>query len=202
VCVRRAGTAGRPVPAASRNDRTEQDEKGLHKSDPGSPSRFSPGLQISLGSALQLIKTLPPHYNFNRKKKNYLKFFWLKITILFSVADLIPSCTCPKVICGVYSPVLFPFLTFLGHFPFPGPSLAPLYPHPRCVVGTTLSLGSQPVAAGSVHPITVRAGLSPPCGCRRSGSRCGGCLCSFGGINGAFASCRDISRFLSSAELA
>ena len=136
------------------------------------------------------------------KKKNYLKFFWLKITIFFSVADLIPSCTCPKVICGVYSPVLFPFLTFLGHFPFPGPSLAPLYPHPRCVVGTTLSLGSQPVAAGSVHPITVRAGLSAPCGCRRSGSRCGGCLCSFGGINGAFASCRDISRFLSSAELA
>jgi len=75
VCVRRAGTAGRPVPAASRNDRTEQDEKGLHKSDPGSPSGFSPGLQFSLGSALQLVKTLPPHYHFNRKKKKLSQIF-------------------------------------------------------------------------------------------------------------------------------
>ncbi|XP_009333335.1 PREDICTED: trans-Golgi network integral membrane protein 2 [Pygoscelis adeliae] len=65
--------------------------------------------------------------------------------------DLIPSCAHPKVIRGVYSHVSFPFLNFLANFHFPGPSLAPPCLHQCCVVGTTVSSGSQPVAEDGVH---------------------------------------------------
>lgn len=105
------------------------------------------------------------------------------------------------MICGVYSPVLFLFLNFLANFQFPGPCLAPLYLCQYCAVGTMVSSGSQPVVVGNVQSITIGDGLSPSCGCWPSGSHFGGCLCSFGGINDAFASCCDISLFLSSAEL-
>lgn len=125
----------------------------------------------------------------------------MKVAILFSVADLIPSCTHPKVIRGVYSHVSFPFLNFLDNFHFPGPSLAPPYLHQCCVVGTTVSAGCQPRAVGNVQIITISDGLSPSCGCWPSGSQFGGCFCSFGGINDAFASHRDVSLFLSSAEM-
>ena len=159
------------MPASSKpgTKRQIRMKKDLHKSHPGSPRGFSTDLKFSVSSTPELTKTVPSHYIFNRKK-TYLKVFPLKVPILFSIADFIPSCARPEVICGVYSPISFPFLNFLANFHFPGPSLAPLYLHQRCVVGTTVSSGSQAVVVGNVHTGTISDGLSPSCGCWPSGS--------------------------------
>lgn len=50
-------------------------KKDLHKSNRRSPSGFSTDLKVSISSALELIKTLPSHYIFNRKKTQLSQSF-------------------------------------------------------------------------------------------------------------------------------
>lgn len=72
--------------------KTEWGENGAARKP---PSRFSTDVTVSVGSTLELMETLPSHFPF-------------KVTILFSVADLVPSCACPKVIWVFVDPFRSP----------------------------------------------------------------------------------------------